>query len=687
MSEKRFNLGRVLDDKEKLHDKFYLDEDELKTHMAVLGRTGSGKSRFLNQFVREHIDQKLGIAVIDPGDLCHDVMAYQAKRILETNDKRVLKKIHYLRASPGQVFGIDPFRFHLAKPVHPELVEAFRRTWVHCKVQSISEIFQAKITGSSDFEGQPRRQRITTDALYGVATEVEGKRLALGDAEILIDITHEKHNDVFAKLARKLPQSVVGDINVLLGFKRLEEVRRETESTINGFRSLLGPIMKAIFSRTEGPVIDFVQIIQKGHCLLLPVQEDPFFSHDQKITLSAVMLHELLSTLIMTPREMRRPFTIVIEEVGELLAVCGEWLTRSLGMLRKHGGRLVISGQDLSTFRHDDIDLGPKLLSQCGKVVCFNQKWPEDTEVLSRVLFSGNLEFNPLVQEVERHGGYEWYGVEETGCSRSNTFGLGQGESEQDGITASQQTSRQESETKNKSKTLSSNTGTGHVETQGNTFSHSDGSSSSPILVDGQQKMPSFLGSSEQNGTSSHASQANSSTKSNGEAETEGEASMRGKSTGNGFGQSKMFGTTNNQTLGFGITETKSNKLVPLAKIVREKQKTGQLETSINDQLEKFRQMLACLKQRHAFVWRDWLAKAVEIEALEVKDPFVSAEAQVKAVNWMERELFALHPYFFTPTFDDDPGRFDPFLGGQEEADEPTVVQEQERDEKENPMD
>src|SRR5437016_1065419 len=99
--------------------------------------TGYGKSRLLNAFVRGCIDQGEGVAVIEPGDLCDDVAAYYAKKVNETGNKDVLKRIHYLRASPKRCFRYDLFRMPKFESYHPELVESVRRGWAHCKVQSV----------------------------------------------------------------------------------------------------------------------------------------------------------------------------------------------------------------------------------------------------------------------------------------------------------------------------------------------------------------------------------------------------------------------------------------------------------------------------------------------------------------------------------------------------------------------
>lgn len=322
-------------------------------HILVTGRTGSGKSRLLIQLVKALIDNGIAVAVLEPGHLCDDVVANYARKVVETGNTDVLKRIHYLRAGPGMCFRYDAFRFHCFQKVHPELMESMYRAWRHCRAQNVAEILQSK-QGTESFEGMPRLQRILNDILICVGTIFDGGRLSLADAKILLDLTHPMHEEIFGKLSGELPREVVSDFEVLHSFKRVEDLRRETESTLNRLRAFLGPLTSQILSATgREPCVDLFQIIQRGECLLVPLQEDQFFSHDQKLSLGALIFHDLIETLIVTPRELMKPLVIVVDEAGELITILGERLNRAAGMIRKHKGTLVIAGQNLGTFKKE----------------------------------------------------------------------------------------------------------------------------------------------------------------------------------------------------------------------------------------------------------------------------------------------------------------------------------------------
>ena len=109
------------------------------------------------------------------------------------------------------------------------------------------------------------------------------------------------------------------------------------------------------------------------------------------------------------------------------------------------------------------------------------------------------------------------------------------------------------------------------------------------------------------------------------------------------------------KTEGAGITQgvSESDKLLPLPKLVHVRQDSGQLQEGTPDlQYERFGCELSSLDRQEAFV-RIRGGKAMKFRTADVADPFVSAEAQMKAVAWFKKHLYQTHDYFFTPTVDD----------------------------------
>ncbi len=669
MSELKFKIGKVIETDEP----FSITEEETATHTVCLGATGSGKSRAVIDNVLQHFDHNMGAAVIDPhGDTVEDILGHLANRVVATGKKNWLKRVHYLEPSPFRCFKYNPCRFFYPKQFHQDFLESLKIAWRHAKADRIAEVLQRK-QGQSDFEGMPRLQRMLRNVLTAVLTEVQGKRISLADADILLNIHHPLHGRVFGKIARRLPREVVADFEILHGFKRVEDLRRETESTVNRFRSLFSPLIKSIVNCDKG--VDLYEIIQKGHLLLVNLRETPFFTHDQKLALGGLFFHDIHETMQVTPRELRKPFTLVIEEAGELIS---EDLCRAMGAVRKYKLKLVLCGQDLSTFRRKDMDFVPKILSQAGIIQCFNQKWPEDAEILARVMGMGNVEFNWLVQEVERHGGYEWRQVMEYGLSlgRQSSWSDAMSEAESDAV--SEQDGVADATVQNWSKVKGSAQAVGSSDMAGTglTNSSSDGRRDSPVLVDARVVNTLRLGAS-QSGQSATNNQAHTDTRTTTQSESESEGGSLGKTISRMLGKAKTLSKTHSHTEGGSESEglTISRKWVHLARVIREEQRTGTLEKSVADQLEQIAQLISTLRRRQAFVRRPGDRRSVLIQTNEVKDPFESPEALVRAVEWMKRELAQLHDYYFVPDLADEGRSLADFLGELSEEEEPVFVE------------
>jgi len=106
-----------------------LSQDQLKSHMYVVGRTRQGKSKFLQHIAYQLIALGQGCAIIDPhADLADDLVACVHT---SRDSKRLLRRIVYF--DPSRKDWLPPFNV-LSAPweaytVAQNVLEAFRRTW------------------------------------------------------------------------------------------------------------------------------------------------------------------------------------------------------------------------------------------------------------------------------------------------------------------------------------------------------------------------------------------------------------------------------------------------------------------------------------------------------------------------------------------------------------------------------
>ncbi len=613
-----FCLGRNLD---KGGLVTFLRSQLTTPHFCFLGVSGCGKSTLLSDLIWEIICRGEGVTVVDPGgDLVDNLSARMARRVIDTNDSTPLKNFH--RFEPGDytmAFGWDPAKFVPAKPIHPEHRSNAFRAWLHTTVQNSGEWVQLK-QGQMDFEQNARLHRILTRAFTAGFMDVGGQHLALPLVWILFDPDYPGSEEALAKIAPSLDAASVSDIRRIRSYRRVEDRMRETESFINRLHAILPPQAKAIFSSRH--VVPLRQIILDGGAMLWQLRPTEFFSHDAKATFGKIAIHSVISTMMSMPPEMRVRHTLVIDESSEF---ANEFLLWALGALRKTGLSIWLCGQDLSSWRKKELDMVPKVLSETN-VVCFQQDWYEDVEILLRKIFAGDIEFAELMNEVERHHGYEMVEIQGSSESINVTHNYSQGEKYEESETKGRTTGKQKGTGRTRSTSSSRSETEGDVDTL-----------SRPITGNNRPEQRSH---------------ADSSSRTRLTGDTEGESSHETESESNSESQATSRGRNASRGAGIGKTTGTSRSMTPLVKVVREKVKTGTLETDLQVQYAKLAAKIQTQKKRQAFVKIIGEEHAVRMEALEVKPPFLSATAQMKAIDGLKRELFATHSYNFVPNYD-----------------------------------
>jgi hypothetical protein len=646
-----YKLGRFLrpDDGGTLAatpDTWLLADDDLAHHAAVLGGTGSGKSKLLERLMRCLMAAGRGFCFVDPhGDTSEDLLAYVAWRKQVEGDDALFRRIHYLEPSYEMMFAYDPFRFRPLHPLPDGQREAAFEAWLGTKVDSVCEVIQRK-QGQMGFEGMPRLQRVLRDVLFAVGRAVDrrGKHLPLADALVLFDVHHKRHAEVFARVAPFLPGDVLSDFAVLHGFRRVEDLRRETESTVNRLRALLGPVVRAMFAQTA-ETIDFHGIMQRGEVILLNLRETDYFSADQKSAIGGLFIHEVLTTAANTPRADRRPFTLLVDEVGEFI---GEDLMRALGAVRKYKLSLVLAGQDLSTFRKGEVDLAPKVLSQCGTVVCFQQTYADDLKVLADRLCRGNLSHDELYTVADRPDGYDLMDMADysRGFTWTDNWTLGGAESDTEtanwshGVKVSRQQtwSRAESAQQAAGRTVSTSESEAAADSRGKTMT--------PLMRNGERAGTVTALSASRvatEGTQRSVADSLVSTTST----TAGEGGGVGVGEQWGGGGARALGLTRNAGVGGGeggsVSVTHKQQLVPRTR--EEWHPTGRRRVAYADQMEMFMCLIYGLRQAQAVAKTRSLAAAIAVQVAHVKEMW-HPDNKFRKVDEVKAALKALRSYY-----------------------------------------
>lgn len=611
---------------------FVLDETHWSHMGLILGTTGSGKSRFAELIGQHLIDSLRGFCYIDPdGDTAENLFTYAMKTAEREKEDAICTQIHYIEASFEVLFGYDPFKAPDFSHLPPFQREAAFRSWLATKVDSFCEIVQRK-QGNADLQGMPLLQRNLRTVLtaVGTAVDLEGTHFPLSDVLVLLDIEHPRHEEVFECVERHLPSEIRDEYRRMAGLSRNERLK-ESSSTLNRLRSLLGPLVQAIFAHAAY-TINFREIIDERGILLVNLRESDFLSADQRMAIASLFIHEIWTASKVADR-FERPVVPYYLFIDEAHALIGEDMLQMLARGRKYKLSLILIGQYLSQFKKGDIDMIPAILSLCRTFACFQQLNPEDLEILKKYYGYPNIDFTPLLQVMDRPDGYELIKLKD--YAKNYTCG------EKWDISLSHQ--------EGKSDTVA----IGHVEGESHATMAGVQHAASDVRNNGLNANKSVqrdsqgreVARTESGGTSGGGAAGttvgNTAQTTDAKTVSDSVVHTNGTNTSNGIKVS-IGGNT-----GTGISETE--KTVPMQKTREEWFPTGRLREAIEDQFHRYAQLIMCMPDRHAIIRVLGQQRTFVFKVGDVADQYATPAEMGRQLKKFKQKIYAVHSYYVRP--------------------------------------
>jgi hypothetical protein len=342
-----------------------LPQTERSGHLYVVGKTGKGKSKFLQACLVQDILAGRGCGVIDPhADLIADLLAMLDRHgYFEQPDR--LRRIVYLNPADHRV--VVPFNV-LATPGEPyeiaqNVIEAFRRAWPEALANA------------------PHWANIMLHALLLL---IRVRRTLVDLPTLLLD---QRQRDAWLEEAQNEDLS-------LFFRQRFDQWGKQApvlkESTLNKVTALtLNPHLRRMLGQPENR-LDFRRILDQGQVLLV----DLGHCDDE----SQRLIGNLITTGIeqaafsrhnLMPSE-RKPFYLYIDEFHDYSAgaVSSKTLGKILSGTRKFGLHLTLSHQNLG-------QLSPRtrstVLGNVWTKVLFGVS-EEDAHELARLVGLGNVD-------------------------------------------------------------------------------------------------------------------------------------------------------------------------------------------------------------------------------------------------------------------------------------------------------
>ena len=277
--------------------------DESAGGIQVSGDSGTGKSCVM--------------ALLDPhGDLARDMQAFCADLpprhhrrvvIVHPADTRIVAGVNPLAVNPD---GLDPLTWRarvLKKAGHCGKI--LLHSW-----------------GERDFNSKPVLFKFTSWYLE-----------TLGLAQLTVpDVRHffDPSSPIYYPLARLAPDPIAQLELQELGAMRFIDREDLIASTKNRFLGLLkNPFIDLALGKL-GPVLDAQKLIQEGAIVIINLEPGGVLRDEDREILANVWLSEFLFAAYNTPRSMRRPFGVFVDELP-IFAASSNLIRESVTQVRK----------------------------------------------------------------------------------------------------------------------------------------------------------------------------------------------------------------------------------------------------------------------------------------------------------------------------------------------------------------
>lgn len=311
-------LGRVVYRGQR--DPVILKEDDLRRHLFILGRTGSGKSVLLGNIARQRINDGRGTIVIDP----HGELVESIRRSIKGRRKN---DIIYLDAAnlSGKVF-YNPL-------IGPPTADA------GLIADGVLTVFQQ--TFGLDAATAPRLLHILRTSLLTLIGQ-PGVTLA--------SINRLLTDDLFRKsmIGRCSNQAVVSFWQD--EFDRWP--RRERPLIIASLQNKLGPFttserLQHILCTPTSKAINLRDIMDKQRVLLVNLSKGQTGQDTSKLLGSLLLcgLHLAAMSRANVPEEDRPDATVIVDEIASYLSDENTTIAESLAELRKYRVSYILASQ------------------------------------------------------------------------------------------------------------------------------------------------------------------------------------------------------------------------------------------------------------------------------------------------------------------------------------------------------
>jgi hypothetical protein len=340
------------------HKTFGIRQADLRAHLYVIGKTGTGKSTLLETMIRQDIQAGRGLAVFDPhGDLVERVLA-------AVPEKRKDELIYFNVPDASRPLGFNPL-----ESVPPEkrslaasgMLEVFKKIWAESWGPRLEHILRNALLALLD---QPEA---TLAGILRLMDEVSFRRIAASR------VRNAQVRSFWLREYENYPARF-----------RAEAIA-PIQNKVGAF--LADPLLNAIVTQPRS-AFDIRGIMDEGHILLVNLAKGKI-GGDTAALLGAMLVSRIgltALTRVDVPEGERRDFHLFLDEFQAFTTLS---LANMLSELRKYRVNLILAHQYLAQL---DLPIRSAILGNVGTIVSFRVGM-EDAEILAKEFYP---EFAPV---------------------------------------------------------------------------------------------------------------------------------------------------------------------------------------------------------------------------------------------------------------------------------------------------
>ena len=323
-----------------------LNLELLKTHMHVIGRTGTGKTRFLALLARQLLHQQTGGCLIDiQGGLYHLMENYIA------HHPELAKRVIFCNPGEAQdpIVAFNPFHRQTYLPADHSLVDMAIEAIMKHNQETDQVMPTFKNTSTQIFRALVSSQQTILEAEYFADELAKAQR-----DKLLETVTEQRIRNFFKALDKKR----VHDRDAyLLSFR----------NRLNNF--LWYDMLRYTLGRTEH-LLDFQDLVDNRKFLMVNLRYPTHLSFDAATLIGIFLIHQLFYYCVSRHENQanQNPFVLIIDEMQNFITPD---LVRILDQCRQKGLHLVLAHQRLQQLKNEDVDLYSAVMDNARTKVIF----------------------------------------------------------------------------------------------------------------------------------------------------------------------------------------------------------------------------------------------------------------------------------------------------------------------------